>query len=362
MFDFKPSVLIFFLSFVIIRKTSFKEETMSYLPSEKRYEKMCYLPAGASGLKMSALSLGLWHNFGVEDDFSNMKKMIFTAFDNGITCFDLANTYGRPLFGSAETNFGKILKDNLSAFRDQLVISTKAGYAMWDGPYGNGGGRKYLLSSLDQSLKRLGVDYVDIFYHHRPDPETPFEETALALAAAVNSGKALYVGLSNYDGEGLAKAAKILDELHVPFIVNQNRYSILDRTVEKNGLIDAARESGKGVIAFSPLAQGLLAGRYSNGIPSDSRVRTNGFSLKESAITDEKLSAVRGLAAIASERGETLSQTALAWVLSRETVCGVIIGASSPAQILENVKAANYAPFSAEELAAIDEITKNATI
>jgi len=327
-----------------------------YIPDDSRYSKMQYKNCGRSGLKLPALSLGLWHNFGSDDDFANMKRMIYTAFDNGIVSFDLANTYGRPVFGSAETNFGNILREGLSPYRDELLVSTKAGYGMWQGPYGNGGSRKYLLSSLDQSLRRLGLDYVDIFYHHRPDPETPLEETMEALATAVSSGKALYVGLSNYDGNTMKRASEILRELRTPFIVNQNRYSILDRGIEENGLLSASAEEEKGIIAFSPLAQGILAGRYLNGIPDESRVRMNGFSLAESAITEDKVQRSRALNRIAKERGETLAQMSLAWVLTRPPCVGVIIGASRPEQIVDNVSAANSAPFTKEELDLIDRI------
>lgn len=329
---------------------------MSYIPSKERYAKMKYNKCGESGLKLPAVSLGLWHNFGIEDDFENMKRMCFCAFDNGITSFDLANTYGRPLYGSAESNFGKILKENMASHRDELVISTKAGYAMWEGPYGDGGGRKYLISSLDASLKRLGLEYVDIFYHHRPDPDTPLEETMEALADIVRRGKALYIGLSNYNGETMRAASRILRELHCPFVVNQNRYSIFDRTVEENGLLDATKEEKKGLIVFSPLAQGLLTNRYLGGIPDDSRVRMNGFSLKESAITEEKVEKARKLNEIAKERGESLAEMALAWVLNKKSVASVIIGASRAEQILENVKAANYLPFTDDQLKKIDEI------
>ena len=329
---------------------------MSYTPSEKRYSTMKYAAAGNSGLKIPRISLGLWHNFGVDDNYENMRDMCFEAFDNGIVAFDLANTYGRPLMGSAETNLGRILRDGLAPYRDELLISTKAGYGMWPGPYGNGGGRKYLLSSLDQSLRRLGVDYVDIFYHHRPDPETPLEETMSALADAVRSGKALYVGLSNYDGPLCKRASDILRDLGCPYVVNQNRYSILDRTVESNGLLCTTAEEGKGLVVFSPLAQGLLTDRYLHGIPEDSRVRMNGFSLKESSVTPEAVERARALNEIAAERGETLAQMALAWVLAQPAVTGVIIGASRPAQIRENAAAANYAAFTASQLARINSI------
>lgn len=317
---------------------------------------MTYNRCGKSGLKLPAVSLGLWHNFGDTADYENMKALVFTAFDNGITHFDLANNYG-PAPGSAERNFGKILKEELSSCRDELIISTKAGYDMWEGPYGNWGSRKYLLASLDQSLKRLGLDYVDIFYHHRPDPDTPLEETMGALAHAVSSGKALYAGLSNYSGEQLEKAEKILTELKCPFIINQNRYSVFDRTIEQNGLKSTAARLEKGIIAFSPLAQGMLTNRYLNGIPADSRIMTDGRFLKQSAVTPERLEQIRKLNEIANERGQTLAEMALAWVLKDGVVTSVLIGASKPSQILDNIKAINNTAFSAEELKRIDEIS-----
>ena len=329
---------------------------MGYVASQARYNEMKYNKCGESGLKLPAVSLGLWHNFGAEDNYENMREMCFTAFDNGITHFDIANNYGRPAPGSAEENFGKILREDMSAHRDEMIISTKAGYHMFDGPYGDFGSRKYMLSSLDASLQRLGVDYVDIYYHHRPDPETPLEETMGALDHAVKSGKALYAGLSNYDGEAMTRAAKILRDMRCPFVINQNRYSIFDRTVEENGLLDSARKERKGVIVFSPLAQGLLTNRYIDGIPSDSRVRTSGIFLKETNITEEKLNKVRALNAIAHDRGESLAQMALAWVLRREEVTSVLVGASKPSQILDNLGAMSSAPFTEEELLAIDEI------
>ena len=332
---------------------------MAYTASNARYENMKYNKCGESGLKLPAVSLGLWHNFGANDNYENMRQMCFTAFDNGITHFDIANNYGRPANGSAEENFGKILREDMSAYRDEMVISTKAGYQMWDGPYGDFGSRKYLLSSLDASLKRLGLDYVDVFYHHRPDPDTPLEETMGALDHAVKSGKALYAGLSNYNGETMARAAAILRDMRCPFVINQNRYSIFDRTVEKNGLLDAARNEKKGVIIFSPLAQGLLTDRYLGGIPSDSRIRTSGIFLKETNLTEEKLGQIRALDALAKQRGESLAQMALAWVLRREEVTSVLVGASKPSQILDNLGAMTSAPFSAEELAKIDEIALN---
>ena len=263
-----------------------------YIASDKRYETMKYNRCGKSGLMLPAVSLGLWHNFGDTSSFTNMEKLCFTAFDNGITHFDLANNYG-PEPGSAEKNFGRILKENFLPYRDEMIISTKAGYTMWEGPYGDWGSRKYLLASLDQSLKRMGLEYVDIFYHHRMDPNTPLEETMGALEQAVRSGKALYVGLSNYDGPTLEKATAILTDMRVPFVINQNRYNILDRTVEKNGLKETAPRLGKGIICFTPLAQGVLTDRYLNGIPEDSRVRTDSRFLKESSLTAEKIERVR---------------------------------------------------------------------
>lgn len=327
-----------------------------YKPNSERYLTMTYNRCGKSGLKLPAVSMGLWHNFGDTADYENIKALVFTAFDNGITHFDLANNYG-PAPGSAERNFGKILKEELSPYRDELVISTKAGYDMWDGPYGNWGSRKYLLASLDQSLKRLGLDYVDIFYHHRPDPDTPLEETMGALTSAVRSGKALYAGLSNYSGEQLEKAEKILTELKCPFIINQNRYSIFDRTIEQNGLKSTAARLEKGIIAFSPLAQGMLTNRYLNGIPADSRIMTDGRFLKQSAVTPERLEQIRKLNEIAKERGQTLAEMALAWVLKDGVVTSVLIGASKPSQILDNIKAINNTDFSSDELKRIDEIS-----
>ena len=327
-----------------------------YQANEKRYEKTVYNRCGASGIKLPAVSLGLWHNFGDISQYSNMKAMCFTAFDNGITHFDVANNYG-PEPGSAEKNFGRILKEDLHNYRDELIISTKAGYTMWEGPYGDFGSRKYLLASLDASLKRMGLDYVDIFYHHRPDPDTPLEETMGALAQAVNSGKALYVGLSNYDGERLEKACAILNELHCPFIINQNSYSIFNRTIENNGLKKTSAKLKKGIIAFSPLAQGMLTDRYINGIPEDSRIRTDGRFLQASAITEERLAQIRGLSGIAKKRGQTLAAMALSWILRDGIVTSVLIGASKPEQILENIKAAENTAFTDEELKEIDKFS-----
>ncbi len=326
--------------------------------SKERYESMDYFSCGNSGLKLPAVSFGLWHNFGDSAEYDNMKRLCFTAFDHGITHFDLANNYG-PKNGSAEVHFGRILREELGAYRDELLISTKAGYEMWDGPYGNWGSRKYLLASLDQSLKRMGLDYVDIFYHHRMDPDTPLEETMGALAQAVTSGKALYVGLSNYNGEQLEKASAILRDLHCPFIINQNRYSIFDRTIEQNGLKETAQMLNKGIIAFSPLAQGLLTDRYLHGIPSDSRVKTDGRFLKESSLTPERMEQIRQLNALAKERGQTLAEMALAWVLRDSVVTSVLIGASKPAQILDNIRATRNTSFCEEELNKIEQICNN---
>ena len=329
-----------------------------YTASKDRYTAMDYNRCGKSGLLLPKVSLGLWHNFGDTAVFENMKQLCFTAFDNGITHFDLANNYG-PEPGSAEKNFGRILKEDLGTYRDELIISTKAGYDMWEGPYGNWGSRKYLLASLDQSLKRMGLDYVDIFYHHRMDPDTPLEETMGALASAVQSGKALYVGLSNYDGNTLRTAADILKELHCPFIINQNRYSIFDRTVEKNGLKDMTGKLQKGLITYSPLAQGQLTDRYLNGIPEDSRIRTDGRFLKESALNSHRMDQIHKLINLAAQRGEKLADMALGWLLQHQEVTSVLIGASKPQQILDNIQATSCAPFTEEELKLIDEISLN---
>ena len=322
-----------------------------YTPAKERYNIMEYNRCGRSGLLLPKISLGLWHNFGDASDYENMRQLCFTAFDNGITQFDLANNYG-PAYGSAEKNFGRILKEDLMPYRDELIITTKAGFDMWDG---NWGSRKYLLASLDQSLKRMGLDYVDIFYHHRMDPETPLEETMGALATAVCQGKALYVGLSNYDGETLEQAAAILKDLKCPFVINQNCYSIFDRTVEKNGLKDMTGNLKKGLITFSPLAQGQLTDRYLNGIPEDSRIRKDGRFLKESILTAERMEQIRKLNELAAQRGEKLADMALAWLLQKKEVTSVLIGASKTQQILDNIKAIHSAPFTEEELQKIDE-------
>ncbi len=326
-----------------------------YTAQNDRYQKMKYNRTGKSGLLLPAVSLGLWHNFGDTANFQNMKNMCFTAFDNGITHFDIANNYG-PAAGSAESNFGKILSEEMSAYRDEMIISTKAGYDMWDGPYGKGGSRKYILASLDQSLKRLELEYVDIFYHHCPDNETPLEESMGALAHAVKSGKALYAGISNYNGERMAEAAAILEDLKCPFIINQNRYSILDRTIENNGLKNTAEKLGKGIIAFSPLEQGMLSDRYLKGIPEDSRIKTDGRFLRESSLAESKMKKIKALNEIAQERGQTLASMALSWILRDGIVTSVLVGASKPSQILDSITAINHTEFSQEELRKIDEI------
>ena len=329
---------------------------MTYIASDSRYEKMEYRRVGASGLLLPIVSLGFWHNFGDTGNYDNMKAMCQTAFDAGIPHFDLANNYG-PEPGSAERNLGRILKEDFTPYRDELIISTKAGYDMWPGPYGNWGSRKYLIASLDQSLKRLGLDYVDIFYHHRMDPNTPLEETCHALDDIVKSGKALYIGISNYDGPTLAKAAKILTELGTPFIINQNRYSIFDRTIEKNGLKDQAAVEKKGIIAFSPLAQGLLTDKYLPGIPEDSRIKTDGRFLKADALSEEKLAKISCLNEIAASRGQSLAEMALSWVLKDDVMTSVLIGASRPSQITENVKIVGHTAFTSEELTQIDQLS-----
>ena len=326
-----------------------------YTASKERYTTMEYDHCGNSGLMLPKVSLGLWHNFGDTANFENMRKLCFTAFDSGITQFDLANNYG-PEPGSAEKNFGRILKEDLGVYRDELIITTKAGYEMWDGPYGNWGSRKYLLASLDQSLKRMGLDYVDIFYHHRMDPDTPLEETMGALASAVQSGKAIYVGLSNYDGETLKKATAILKDLHCPFVINQNRYSIFDRTVEKNGLKKTTAELQKGLITFSPLAQGLLTDKYLHGIPQGSRIQKNSPYLTAASLTPEMLQKISALNDMAHERGESLAQMALNWILKDDALTSVLIGASSPAQIIENTTKIRRHAFTEEELQKIDRI------
>ncbi len=326
-----------------------------YMADEKRYETMPYRRCGSSGLLLPAVSLGLWHNFGSNGNFENMEAVCHTAFDHGITHFDLANNYG-PVYGAAEENFGRILKKSLGIYRDELVISTKAGYDMWPGPYGNWGSKKYLVASLDQSLRRMGLEYVDIYYHHRPDPETPLQETAGALDGIVRSGKALYVGISNYDREQTEAIAALFKQMGTPFIINQRRYSMLDRTIEKDGLKDYAAAHGIGVITFSPLGQGLLTDRYLHGIPEDSRVRADGRFLKESAITEDMLLKIKKLNALAAQRGQSLAQMALAWILRDGDITSVLIGASRPSQVLDNIGMIGNTSFSEEERREIDEI------
>ena len=330
---------------------------MEYTANETRYENAEYRKCGESGLKLPSVSLGLWHNFGDSADYENMCKMCFTAFDNGITHFDLANNYGPPA-GSAERNFGKILRDHLSAYRDEMIISTKAGYYMWEGPYGDFGSRKYLLSSLDQSLTRLGLDYVDIFYHHRMDPGTPLEETMEALAQMVRSGKALYIGLSKYDAPTLERASAILRELHCPFVVNQLRYNLLERTVERDGTIDTAIKEGKGVMAFTPFAQGLLTERYLSAAAGEATRRSDGLCvLREEVYTDDRRRQILELGEIAHQRGQTLQGMALSWVMQQRGVSSVVMGASRPEQILENLEALKHTDFTSEELQRIDALT-----
>ena len=321
-------------------------------PAERRYETMDYRRCGRSGLKLSALSLGLWHNFGTKDDFANARDMVLRSFDAGITHFDLANNYGPPP-GSAEETFGRILREDLAAHRDELIISTKAGYDMWPGPYGEWGSRKYLLASLDQSLKRTGLDYVDIFYSHRPDPETPLEETMGALVTAVKSGKALYVGISSYDADMTRRAAEILRAERIHLLIHQPVFNLFDRWVE-NGLSDVLQNEGIGCIPFSPLAQGLLAGRYNSGIDPDSRAgKPDGF-LRPEHVTDEKLRRIRALAEIATSRGQSLAQMSIAWLLAKPYVTSVLIGASRWSQIEDNLGALRGVDFSPEELHAIE--------
>lgn len=326
-----------------------------YEAAEDRYETMPYNRVGRSGLKFPALSLGFWHNFGNIGNFSRMRSICRKAFDLGITQFDLANNYG-PEYGTAEINAGRILKEDFGPYRDELVITSKAGYDMWPGPYGNWGSRKYLIASCDQSLKRLGLDYVDVFYHHRMDPETPLEETMGALADIIRSGKALYAGISNYDREHTAQAAKIMKDLGYPLLINQRRYSMLDRTIERDGVKEYCHENGVGVIAFCPLAQGLLTDKYLKGIPQDSRIATDDRFLKASALTQDTLSQIRALNDLAAERGQSLAQMALSWILRDGKVCSALIGASRPEQIEENVKAVSNLSFSQEELERIDRI------
>lgn len=329
---------------------------MAYQAAADRYDNMKYRRCGKSGLLLPAISLGLWHNFGHVDEYENGCKMVQYAFDRGITHFDLANNYGPPP-GSAEENFGKMLKQDLMPYRDEMIISTKAGYHMWEGPYGEWGSRKYILSSLDQSLKRMGLDYVDIFYHHRPDPNTPIEESALALDHAVKQGKALYVGVSNYQPEQTAEIARIFKELRTPFIIHQPRYSMFDRWVE-DGLLDTLESNGIGSIVFSPLAQGLLTNKYLKGIPKDSRAAKDWGFLKSDHVTEEKINKVLALQKIAESRGQEISQLAIAWLLRHDVVTSVLIGASSVEQLKQNLVSLEQIEFSPQELEKIENILK----
>ena len=329
---------------------------MSYLPNKNRYDKMQYRRCGNSGIKLSAISLGLWHNFGFVDVLENSRAILRLAFDSGITHFDLANNYGPPP-GSAEENFGKILKDDFAAYRDEMIISSKAGYTMWDGPYGDWGSKKYLVSSLDQSLKRMGLDYVDIFYHHRPDPDTPLEETMSALDLIVRQGKALYVGISNYPAVEAAKAIDILKQLGTPCLIHQPKYSMFVRWVEE-GLLDVLEHEGVGCIPFSPLAQGLLTNKYLHGIPADSRAaKPHGF-LKEEEVSESRLSQIKQLNDIANQRNQSLAQMALAWLLKDNRVTSVLIGASKPEQLADSLHCLENINFSEAELNAIEAILK----
>ncbi|MDD2579268.1 MAG: L-glyceraldehyde 3-phosphate reductase [Eubacteriales bacterium] len=327
---------------------------MVYQAKASRYQDMVYRRCGRSGLRLPAISLGMWHNFGGDHSFENMREMVQTAFDLGITHFDLANNYGPPP-GSAEIAFGRILKQDFAPYRDEMIISSKAGYGMWEGPYGDWGSRKYLLASLDQSLNRLGLDYVDIFYHHRPDPDTPLEETMGALASAVKQGKALYVGISNYKPNEAAAAISLLKDMGTPCLIHQPSYSMLNRWVE-DGLLDVLEREGVGSIAFSPLAGGLLTGKYINGIPADSRAAGKSQFLSERDLTEEKLAVIKQLGEVARSRGQSLTQMSLAWVLRGGRVTSALIGASRPAQIEENVATLANLDFSPEELRQIEQI------
>ncbi len=342
----------------IARNSTFiSEEMRMYQAQDERYTKMAYRRCGSSGIDLPLISLGLWHNFGSADDFDNAQAMAFTAFDHGITHFDLANNYG-PEPGSAEINFGRILKNGLGQYRDELMISSKAGYLMWQGPYGEWGSRKNLIASCNQSLKRLGVDYVDIFYHHRPDERTPLEESMTALADIVRSGKALYAGISNYSPERAMQAITMLKEMKVPCLIHQIRYNMLNRDYEKAGMFRMLAENGSGTIIYSPLAQGLLTNRYLNGIPAGSRAARNHF-LKEASITPELVEKLRKLDSIAKERGQTLAQMALAWILRQQGITSVLIGASSPAQITEIIQLQKCMDFQDSELKNIDNILES---
>jgi L-glyceraldehyde 3-phosphate reductase len=329
---------------------------MVYLPASKRYKNMQYRRCGKSGLMLPAVSLGLWHNFGDVDVYDNCRRILHLAFDSGITHFDLANNYGPP-HGSAEETFGRIFKQDFHNYRDELVISSKAGYLMWEGPYGNWGSKKYLVASLDQSLKRMGLDYVDIFYHHRPDPDTPLEETMGALDLIVRQGKALYAGISNYPADKAEKAIAILKELGTPCVIHQPKYSMFERWIEA-GLLDVLEKEGIGCIPFSPLAQGLLTNKYLNGIPEDSRAAKSTGLLQQNQVTHEKISQVAKLNEIAIQRGQTLAQMALAWILKDNRVTSVLIGASKPEQLADSLKCLDNIEFSADELTTIEKILR----
>ncbi|MBC7565649.1 MAG: L-glyceraldehyde 3-phosphate reductase [Pedobacter sp.] len=331
---------------------------MSYTPHPERYSKMKYRRCGNSGIMLPEISLGLWHNFGHVDQLENSANILKLAFDNGITHFDLANNYGPPP-GSAEENFGKLLERDFRGYRDEMIISTKAGYTMWDGPYGDWGSKKYLISSLDQSLKRMNMEYVDIFYHHRPDPETPLEETMHTLDLVVRQGKALYVGISNYSADEAAKAIQILKELGTPCLIHQPKYSMYERWVE-GGLLDLLGKEGVGCIPFSPLAQGLLTDKYLNGIPIDSRAAKAHGALQENQITEEKVSQLKKLNSIAEGRGQKLAQMALSWILKDDRITSVLVGASKPEQLADSLKSLESTSFSKEELSQIEEILANA--
>ena len=330
---------------------------MKYVADEKRYDDMVYKKCGKSGLYLPAVSLGLWQNFGEETPLDLQKKKIFKAFDLGITHFDLANNYGRATDGSAEENFGRILKSDLMKYRDEMIISTKAGYDMWAGPYGNGGSRKYLMASLDQSLKRMGLDYVDIFYHHKSDSDTPLEETMQTLADIVRQGKAFYVGISNYKKEEAEKAVKMLKEMKVPCLINQIRYNMFERWCEE-GLLDVLDREGTGCICYSPLAQGALSNKYLKEIPKDSRAMREGTTIADRYLSEKQIEIVRELNKIAEERGQSLAQMALSWILRRKEITSVLIGASKVEQIVDNVNALKKLDFTQEELKRIEEILK----
>lgn len=330
---------------------------MTYIPSATRYQNMPYRRCGKSGILLPAISLGLWHNFGGVDVFENYRKILHLAFDSGITHFDLANNYGPP-YGSAEENFGQLLKKDFSAYRDELIISSKAGYDMWPGPYGNWGSKKYLVASLDQSLKRMGIDYVDIFYHHRPDPETPVEETMSALDLIVRQGKALYVGISNYKADEAKKAINILKELGTPCLIHQPKYSMFERWVE-GGLLDVLEQEGVGCIPFSPLAQGLLTNKYLNGIPQDSRAAKTTGHLQTGQINEQNITQVKQLNDLAVQRNQTLAQMAITWLMKDPRVTSVLIGASKPEQLADSLKCLENTSFTADELTQIDNILQN---